>query len=59
MSYTDAKRFLEEQRRKRAEYIRRLAKRNPDWSYQKIADEVAYVFGECNKMDVSRALRNQ
>lgn len=58
MSYTDAKRLLEEQRRKRAEYIRRVAEMHPDWSYQKIADEVAFVFGECNKMDVYRALRN-
>ena len=59
MSYTEAKRFLEEQKRKRTEYIRKIAERNPDWSQQKIADEVARVFGECNKMDVSRALRNQ
>ena len=59
MSYTEAKRLLEEQRRKRDEYIRRVAEMHPDWKYQQIADEVAYVFGECNKMDVSRALRNQ
>jgi hypothetical protein len=58
MSYTEAKRLLEEQKRKRDEYIRKVAERNPDWSYQKIADEVKRVFGECNKMDVSRALRN-
>ena len=59
MSYIEAKRNYEEKKRERAEYIRKLADEHPEWNYAEIAKETARVFGGCNKMDVSRALRNQ
>ena len=63
MALKDAKDQVERIRRERADYIRYLNARYPKWSYQQIADAVKADprFGECNKMDVKRALehRNQ
>ena len=63
MALQDAKNEVERLRRVRVEYIRYLRQLHANWSYQEIADAVKSDprFGECNKMDVKRALeqRNQ
>ena len=63
MALKDAKDEVERLRRARAEYIRYLHNQHSNWSYQDIVNAVKadLRFGECNKMDVKRALehRNQ